>query len=126
MEPDFSRIGAKMDPTIFRPATFIERSLYNLSHAMGIGCLLVVVILALFLFDWRTAVISLTAIRCRWWPPPISNTICHQTESRFKSRPDNIWPNSPAVWVRATRPRNRAAMSPRGKSGMVQSSPSAP
>jgi CzcA family heavy metal efflux pump len=51
-----------IDPTIFRPATFIERSLTNLRHAMALGCLLVVVILVLFLFDWRTAVISLSAI----------------------------------------------------------------
>jgi CzcA family heavy metal efflux pump len=52
----------EIDPTIFRPATFIERSLYNLSHAMAVGCGLVVVILFVFLFDWRTAVISITAI----------------------------------------------------------------
>ena len=51
-----------VDPTIFRPATFIERSLDNLSHAMLIGCALVVVILIAFLFDWRTSLISLTAI----------------------------------------------------------------
>lgn len=51
-----------LDPTIFRPATFIERSLYNLSHAMAVGCALVVVILVIFLYDWRTAFISLTAI----------------------------------------------------------------
>ncbi len=54
--------GVDMDPTIFRPATFIERSLHNLTHAMGIGCLLVIVILLAFLFDWRTSLISLTAI----------------------------------------------------------------
>ena len=54
--------GVEIDPTIFRPATFIERSLHNLTHAMEIGCLLVIVILLLFLFDWRTSLISLTAI----------------------------------------------------------------
>jgi CzcA family heavy metal efflux pump len=54
--------GVDLDPTIFRPATFIERSLANLSEAMVIGCGLVIVILFTFLFDWRTAVISLTAI----------------------------------------------------------------
>ncbi len=54
--------GVDLDPTIFRPATFIERSLGNLSHAMLIGCILVIVVLALFLFDWRTALISITAI----------------------------------------------------------------
>ena len=54
--------GLDIDPTIFRPATFIERSLGNLTHAMLIGCLLVVVVLVAFLFDWRTSLISLTAI----------------------------------------------------------------
>ena len=51
-----------IDPTIFRPATFINRSLENLSEAMMVGCVLVIVILLTFPFDWRTAVISLTAI----------------------------------------------------------------
>ncbi len=54
--------GVDIDPTIFRPATFIERSLANLSEAMIVGCVLVIIILLVFLFDWRTAVISLTAI----------------------------------------------------------------
>ena len=54
--------GVDIDPTIFRPAGFIERSLENLSEAMIIGCGLVIIILVAFLFDWRTAVISLTAI----------------------------------------------------------------
>jgi CzcA family heavy metal efflux pump len=62
---DLLRPGLKdivMDPTIFRPATYIERSLLNLRHAMAVGCLLVIVILVAFLFDWRTSLISLTAI----------------------------------------------------------------
>ena len=54
--------GIEIDSTIFRPATFIEQSIKNLSHAMWLGCALVVVVLIVFLFDWRTAVISLTAI----------------------------------------------------------------
>jgi CzcA family heavy metal efflux pump len=52
----------EIDSTIFRPATFIEMALHNLNKALLLGCLLVVVVLALFLFDWRTAFISLTAI----------------------------------------------------------------
>src|SRR3954463_11308177 len=52
--------GVELDPTIFRPATFIERSLANLREAMIVGCILVVIILVSFLFDWRTARISLT------------------------------------------------------------------
>jgi CzcA family heavy metal efflux pump len=51
-----------VDSTIFRPATFIETALQNLSEALLIGCVLVVVILVLFLFNWRAALISALAI----------------------------------------------------------------
>ncbi|MEP7383477.1 MAG: efflux RND transporter permease subunit [Gemmatimonadota bacterium] len=54
--------GVKVDATIFRPATFIEMALENLNRALLIGCVLVVLVLLLFLRDWRTALISLTAI----------------------------------------------------------------
>ena len=54
--------GIEIDTTIFRPATFIERSIDNLTRALLVGCGLVIVILVLFLFDWRTAVISVIAI----------------------------------------------------------------
>ncbi len=52
----------RLDATIFRPATFIERSIENLGSALLIGCVLVVVVLAVFLYDWRTALISVLAI----------------------------------------------------------------
>ncbi len=51
-----------IDTTIFRPATFIEMSFGNLTHAMIISCILVILILIAFLFEWRTALISLVAI----------------------------------------------------------------
>lgn len=54
--------GVEIDPTIFRPATFVERAVHNLGHALLVGCGLVVVILVVFLFDWRTALVSLTAV----------------------------------------------------------------
>jgi len=54
--------GVEVDPTIFRPATFIEMSLHNLNRALLIGCILVILLLGIFLYDWRTAVISLLAI----------------------------------------------------------------
>ena len=54
--------GLEVDPLIFRPATFVERAVENLGHALLTGCVLVAVILILFLFDWRTALISLWAI----------------------------------------------------------------
>lgn len=52
----------RVDPTIFRPATFIERALRNLGHAIVIGCALVVLLLFLFLYDVRTALVSVVAI----------------------------------------------------------------
>jgi CzcA family heavy metal efflux pump len=54
--------GVDVDTKIFRPATFIERALNNLTHSLVIGCVLVIVVLTLFLFDWRAAVISSLAI----------------------------------------------------------------
>ena len=54
--------GVDIDSTIFRPATFIEMALGNLQSAMAVGALLVVLILVTFLFEWRTALISLLAI----------------------------------------------------------------
>jgi CzcA family heavy metal efflux pump len=52
----------KYDPTVFRPATFIELAFKNLTHAMLLGCVLVALTLLAFLFNWRTAVISMLAI----------------------------------------------------------------
>jgi CzcA family heavy metal efflux pump len=52
----------EVDTTIFRPATFIEESMSNLTEALLIGALLVVLILGFFLFEWRSAIICLTAI----------------------------------------------------------------
>ncbi|MGH2742787.1 MAG: efflux RND transporter permease subunit [Thermoleophilaceae bacterium] len=54
--------GLEIDTTIFRPATFIEQSIDNLTTALLIGVLLVTLIIAAFLFEWRTAFISLIAI----------------------------------------------------------------
>ena len=54
--------GMEIDTTIFRPATFIETAIDNLTTALLLGVLLVVTILAAFLFEWRTAFISLIAI----------------------------------------------------------------
>ena len=54
--------GVEIDSTIFRPATFIERAMRNLTRALAVGCALVIVILLAFLFDWRSALISMIAI----------------------------------------------------------------
>lgn len=52
----------EVDPAIFRPASFVERALHNLSDALLLGCVLVTLVLAGFLYDWRTALISVVAI----------------------------------------------------------------
>jgi CzcA family heavy metal efflux pump len=52
----------KVDPEIFRPATFIEASINNLTKALVLGSVLVVALLFFFLFEWRTAFISVIAI----------------------------------------------------------------
>ena len=54
--------GVEVDTTIFRPATFIERALKNLSRSLLIGCVLVIAVLVLFLFNWRAALISSIAM----------------------------------------------------------------
>jgi CzcA family heavy metal efflux pump len=54
--------GIEVDTTIFRPASFIELSLHNLVKALLIGALLVVLVLGAFLFEWRTALISVISI----------------------------------------------------------------
>lgn len=52
----------KIDTAIFRPATFIERSIDNLVRALLIGCALVAAVLFAFTREWRQAAISLVAI----------------------------------------------------------------
>ncbi|QDV09617.1 Cobalt-zinc-cadmium resistance protein CzcA [Planctomycetes bacterium Poly30] len=54
--------GVSVDTTIFRPATFVEMSIENLKHAFLLGIVLVIVIIGLFMADWRTALISMTAL----------------------------------------------------------------
>jgi CzcA family heavy metal efflux pump len=54
--------GIRIDSTIFRPATFIEESIHNLSNAIWLGAILMILMLCLFLYSWRTAVISVVAI----------------------------------------------------------------
>ena len=60
LEPGLT--GIAVDTTIFRPATFIEESLGNLGIALLLGCLLVIMVLSVFLFQWRTALVSVLAI----------------------------------------------------------------
>ena len=54
--------GVEIDSTIFRPATFIELSMDNLTRTLIIGSVLVILVLGAFLFEWRVALISIIAI----------------------------------------------------------------
>jgi CzcA family heavy metal efflux pump len=54
--------GVEFDTDLFRPATFVNMAIENLMTALLLGILLVIFILAAFLFEWRTAFISLLAI----------------------------------------------------------------
>src|SRR4051794_40255743 len=54
--------GVEFDTTIFQQANFIQASIHNLTEALILGFVLVVVILALFLFEWRVALISMLTI----------------------------------------------------------------
>jgi CzcA family heavy metal efflux pump len=54
--------GIQFDATIFRQADFIDSAIDNLTLALLLGCLLVILVLVAFLFEWRTALISLLAI----------------------------------------------------------------
>jgi CzcA family heavy metal efflux pump len=54
--------GIEIDTTIFRPASFIEESINNLTTALIIGSILVVLVIGAFLFEWRAALISLVAM----------------------------------------------------------------
>lgn len=60
MEPGLPDID--FDTTIFRPATFVEVAIDNLLNSLLIGAILVVIVLLLFLWDWRIALISATII----------------------------------------------------------------
>jgi CzcA family heavy metal efflux pump len=54
--------GIQIDAKIFRQADCIDTAIDNLSLALLLGCLLVILVLVAFLFEWRTALISLLAI----------------------------------------------------------------
>jgi CzcA family heavy metal efflux pump len=54
--------GISIDTSIYRPASFIEMALDNLSLALIMGCVLLVLALGALLFNWRAALISLIAI----------------------------------------------------------------
>ncbi|HZN60098.1 MAG TPA: efflux RND transporter permease subunit [Planctomycetota bacterium] len=62
MQPTIQAEEIALYPRLFRPANFIETAISNVNFSLLTGGFLVAVVLFLFLFDLRTAFISITAI----------------------------------------------------------------
>jgi Cu/Ag efflux pump CusA len=54
--------GVQIDATVFRPATFLEEAIRNMSIAVLAGFLLVALVLLLFFRSWRAALIGVVTI----------------------------------------------------------------
>jgi CzcA family heavy metal efflux pump len=54
--------GLEFDTTVFRPATSIDRGLDDLQVAALVGFVIIVLVLGLLFFQWRTALIALVVI----------------------------------------------------------------
>jgi Cu/Ag efflux pump CusA len=54
--------GLEMDSSLFRPATYLDSAVRNVSRALLIGAVLVIAALFVFLFNWRTALIGSASI----------------------------------------------------------------
>ncbi len=61
-KPIFAERGIDLYPDLFRPANYIEDSLKNITSHLFVGGLFVIIVLMLFLFNVRTAMISALAI----------------------------------------------------------------
>ncbi|HYT89490.1 MAG TPA: efflux RND transporter permease subunit, partial [Gemmataceae bacterium] len=61
-KPLLDRMGVTYHPALFRQANFIEHAVGNVTQSLLIGAVLVAAVLFVFLFNLRTALISLTAI----------------------------------------------------------------
>jgi CzcA family heavy metal efflux pump len=54
--------GVEIDSSLFRPASFIDTAVGNLTTALLLGALLVLLVLGVFLFEWRSALIAVASI----------------------------------------------------------------
>lgn len=62
MTPGLEAEGITFYPALHRPANFVQTSLRNLRNALLIGAALILIVLYVFLRDWRSALISFLAI----------------------------------------------------------------
>jgi len=54
--------GVDIDASLFRPASFIETAVDNLTTALLLGALLLLLVFGVFLFEWRSALISVASV----------------------------------------------------------------
>lgn len=54
--------GIQFDTSVFRAVSFVEAARTNLLASLGLGALLLVLALGAFLFNWRTALVSVVAM----------------------------------------------------------------
>jgi len=54
--------GIAFDTTVYRPASYIERSIDNLTLALVVGLGLIALVVGLFFLRWRTALITIVVI----------------------------------------------------------------
>jgi CzcA family heavy metal efflux pump len=62
LQPMLQKEDIVLHTDLFRPARYIHTALHNVERALEMGAILVIAILVLFLFNWRTAAISAVAI----------------------------------------------------------------
>jgi CzcA family heavy metal efflux pump len=62
LQPALNAKGITLYPSLHRPANFIERALGDLKQSLGIAAVLILLVLYLFLRDFRAALIAFTAI----------------------------------------------------------------
>ncbi len=62
LKPALTSEKIQLHPQLFRPAKFIQTAISNVTSSLVIGGVLVAIVLFLFLFNLRTAFISMTAI----------------------------------------------------------------
>lgn len=54
--------GIDFDTQVFRAGNFVDDAIQNLSHSLLVGVLLMMLVLIVFLYDWRSALISAVTI----------------------------------------------------------------
>jgi multidrug efflux pump subunit AcrB len=60
MSPGLS--GIEIDSSLFRPATFLDQMMENLSYALVISAVFMILAFLAFFFNWRTALISTVSV----------------------------------------------------------------